>query len=812
MHPIVHDAVVAMRRLRHNRFFTAGVIAVLALAIGAATAIFTVVHAIVLRPLAVAEPERLVAFFIARPDTDRGPVSLPNLQDYRAGTQSLAAIEACFQWSANVTGDGDAERLQGMRVTPGYFDVLGGSAAIGRVFTAADTEFGTRRIALISHGLWKRRFGGASDVLGSTVVLNGDAFTIVGVLRPDFPFQIRDAEIVAPFPPATDPRRDNRAMGFLRVVARLRPGVTLMQAKADLDGITARLRAQYPATNGTDTGVRIAGLQTEIVGESDRLLGLLFGAVCLVLLVACANLANLMLVREAAIRRDLALRSALGASRLRLLQQLAIEAVLLTSAGAIPGIAIAWIGVSVLLAISPAMMPRASEVTLDATSLVFAGAVALVAALLFGLLPAVQLSRHTERSDIRSFDRSVTSDARRLRSIFVAVEVALAVVLVFAAGLLARSLIRLQRIDPGFDSSGVLTIRLSLPRGRYQSTHDIDGFVAQLGPRLSALPGVRAVAAANVVPLNGYLATADFLIEGEPPPRNGHRAEVHYRMVSPEYLEALRIPLLEGRRLDDHDRAGAAAVAVINEAMAERHFRDRSPLGARLLLYDETPARPRPVEIVGVCGNVRHFGLHRDPVPEIYVPIPQVPDATSIWLGNNMYWLVASRDGEPPLAAAIRHELRAVDAQVPASFIRTMDDWLEASMASRRFNLRLVVFFAVSALVLAAIGVYAVASAAAALRVREMGIRTALGATPLEITRLVLIGGLTPVLCGLAGGIAASLAAGPLLANLLFDTAPRDPGVLLAVVAALGAAGVTAAAIPAQRAQRINPVVALRME
>ena len=807
MSTLRHDVVLALRRFRHAPAFSAGAVLVLALALGVNTAIFTLVQGILLRPLPFRDPGRLAALSTLRPDTDRGAWSLPNLIDYRAQVRSLEGIGAAFQWSANVTGGDEAERLQAMRVTANYFDLLGAEAHIGRTLTASDER---ASVALIADGLWKRRFGGSPDAVGRVMVLNGDPFTIVGVLRPDFTPQIRDADVLVPFDTAADPRRDNRALGFLRPIARLKPGVTMRQAVDELTAITARLRTAYPDTNGSDLGARAVPLATDLVGQTADLLRRLSAAVLLLLLVACANLATLQLVQSSGRSRELATRVALGATRRQIVQQLLVEALLLAAAGGLAGLAVARTGVAALLAISPATLPRASGITLDIGGALFTAALAVGSGILFGLAPALHLSRATLAPNIGSGRRTVGGDGRRLQSGLIAAEVAVSMVLIVAAGLLARSFVGILRVDPGFVPGHVLTVRLSLPRTRYSRTSDIDRFYQQLVTRARAIPGAREVATANVVPLNGYYATAEFEVEGRPV-EPGQLPESHYRMVSAGYFRALGVPLVRGRAFEETDRVSTTPVVIVNRRLAHRYFGGDNPIGRRLILHD-AGAKSRVVEIVGVSGDIRHLGLEIDPPMELFVPIAQVPDATSIWLANNMYWLVAT-DGPPlHLANAMRQAVAAVDPQVPASFVRSMDEWLASSVAARRFTLQLIAFFAIAGLALAAIGVYSVGASVVVMRTREIGIRTALGANPRSLTRWLAVSGALPVGAGLAVGFVMALIAAPLLSGMLYGISPADPATLAGVSAVLGATGLAAAYLPARRARRVDPVVALSVE
>ncbi|HXW06941.1 MAG TPA: ABC transporter permease [Vicinamibacterales bacterium] len=799
---IVPDLRQALRPLRREPAFAAGVIAVLALAIGANTAIFTLVNASLLRPLPLREPDRLVTFTIVRPGTDRHPLSLPDVEDFRQSSRTLDGLASFFGWSANLTGSGEAERVSAMRVSADFFEVTGAEVALGRRIQPDDER---QAVALLGHGLWQRRFGGAADAVGASMLVNGEAFTIVGVLRPDFIPFLREADLVVPFSPSTDVRRANRAQAFLRVVARLKPGATVAQAADDLAAVGRRLRDEYPDSHGSDTSIRVVALHEDVSGRSAPMLWTLLVAVGLVLLVACANVANLFLVRGVARRRELALRAALGASRFRIVVHLLMEATALGMVAGALGLLAAGGLVQAVLAIGPADLPRAAEVRVDMRAGLFTLLASLGASLLVGIAPALQAGRRDLRATLQEGDRGSTVAGGRIRSLLVFAEVALSTSLLLTAGLLARSLQHVQAVDPGFRPSQTLTVRLSLPRARYSGGAAIDTFYNQLQPRIAALPGVRAVAAANVVPMNGYLATTAFFVDGV---MVKDAPEAHYRMVSPDYFRAMGIPVRNGRAFTAADRHDSAPVAIINETLA-RHYFAGGAIGRRMRL-DDGQTVPREVEVVGVVGDVRHFGLEKEAVIEVYVPIPQVPDPTTIWLANNMYWVVQT-DGAP-LAAAnlVRREIAAVDPDVPASYVRSMDQWMGATLAPRRFYLQLVAAFAAAALLLAAVGVYAVSAAAVASRTREIGIRAALGASRRHAVGLVLRSSVAPLLAGLVAGAVIGIGSGEAVSGALFGVTPGDPVSLAVGLATLTSAVLLAHVVPALRAVRVDPVVALR--
>jgi putative ABC transport system permease protein len=790
-----------IRRMRRRPAFSIGVVFVLALAIGASTAMFALVDAILMRPLPLADPDRLVTFTIVRPGTDRQPLSLPDLNDFQTSNRTLAGITSMFGWSANLTGRGDAERLSGMRVSADYFQITGTPVQLGRPLGASDDQ---RPSVLISHGMWQRRFGGAADAVGQTLVLNGESFQIIGVLRPDLVALVRDLDVIVPYSPATDVRRGNRSNGFLRVIARLNPDVTLAQAQDDLAGIGRRLRDQYPDSHATDTGIRTVPLHEEVTGRSGPMLRILFVAVILVLLIACANLASLFLVRGTSHRQELALRTALGASRARIAGHVLSEVLILGVIGGALGLFVARTLVEVMISNAPAALPRVAEVGIDVPAALFTLALSLGTSLVAGLVPAVLATRR----GLYQADRGASASGGCIRSAFVFVEIALSTMLLIAAALLTRSFQQVQAVDPGFRSAQVLTIRLSLPREKYNSRAAIQQFADQVQPRIAAVPGIRAAAAANVVPMNGYLATAGFFLDGL---TAKNAPEAHYRMITPDYFRALGIPLLVGRAFDASDRGGSAPVAIINETFARQFFPGRSPIGSRMRLADGEAA-PREVVIVGVVGNVRHFGLEREATIEVYVPIGQVPDPTTIYLANNMYWVIET-DREPLAAAnAVRHQITSVDSVVPATFVRSMDQWMGDTLAPRRFNLQLVGAFAGAALLLAAVGVYAVSAFAVTIRTREIGIRSALGASRRDLIALVLRGCAFPIVGGLVSGTSLAIMLAPAAAEMLFGVRPRDAVSLTIGPVALACAALLANVIPARRAARIDPTLALRIE
>jgi len=804
---ILEDFRYARRALRAHAPFAAATAAILGIAIGANSAVFALVNAALLAPLPFPDPARLVTVNQTRVDSGNEPLSIPDYRDLRDGTRAFAGLAAAFQWSANLTG-GEAERVQGMRASASLFSILGAPAALGRTLLPSDEAGGGARVVVLTHRLWTRRFGASPAAIGTTMVLNGEAYTIVGVLPAAFITPVRDAEVIAPFPIDADPRRNARDSGFLRVVGRLRPGISREQARADLDAIMKRLQTAYPTTNATHLGTTVTDWRQALGATQRPVLLLLQAAVALVLLVACANVANLFLA--AAIRREheFAVRAALGASRARRVRQVLLETLLISLAAAALGVAVQSAAVQALAVLAPPDLlivapPRPSNPRV----LLFTLGAALVATALFGTMAAWRLG--SAANALRSA-RGASPASRRFRDGLVAAEVAIASMLITTAVVLSQSFARLQAVDPGFRTERLLTARLSLPRPRYPRTEQAARFVETLRARLLAIPGVEDAAAVNVVPLNGYHATADLWPADRPVPPPAERAQAQYRMISPSYVRTFGLPLIAGRSFDDHDTASGEPVVLISRTLAARYWTPASAVGQSVAVDDA--GAPRRARIVGVVGDVKHYGLDAEVTPDVYAPIPQVPDQTVQWLTNNMYWGLRTA-GDPSLAReAFRHALREVDQDVPASAVRTMDEALELALSPRRTNLWLVRTFAAIALLLAAAGVYAVTAFSVALRRREIAIRAALGARVQQNVQTLVADAAKPIAAGLALGAAGALAAAPALRSVLFEVNPASPAPFAAVAMTLLAAGLAAALVAALPIRRIDPLEALKVE
>jgi putative ABC transport system permease protein len=802
------DVRYGIRVLLKHRSFTAVVVLTLGLGIGANTAIFSVVNAVLLRPLEFNQPDQLLWIWSVRTDRDKAFFSIPDFIDYRERNQTLERISAMAYWGANLTGAGEPERLQGVRMSAHAFEMLGAKAAVGRALIPADDQASSQRVVVLTHGLWQRRFGADQSLVGKTLALNGDSYTVVGVLPADFVFPWLDSEIVVPLKIDIDPRRSDRDTNFLRAFARLKPGVTRELAQADLASIATQLQREYPEANAKKIAPRALALREEIVGDYKKALVLLLCAVVLVLLIACSNIANMLLARASARHKEMAIRRALGASGARLVRQLLTESVILAVIGGALGVMLAAWAVDLLLALSPANLPRAHEAGIDGAVLGFSAGLSMTVGLIFGLAPALQASRADLNDELKAVGRGATNSPHRtrVRNLLVVSEIALAVVLLAGAGLSLKSFARLQRVSAGFDDEHLLLARLSLPQAKYSNLQSVITFYEQVSERLKNLPEVQSVGAANVLPLSGLFVRTDFTVAGRPALSATDAPAAQNRWVSPGYFSTMRIPLLQGREFTDRDKMNGKGVAVIDETLAARHFRNENPIGAYLKFFD------RDFEIVGVVGSVKHNGLDDEPTPTLYAPLTQVPNSNLAFLASNMSLAVRTSVEPLTLQTAVRREVQAVDAEVPASSIKTMGQFISTSVAPRRFNLLLLVAFAGAALLLAATGIYAVISYSVTQRTHEIGIRLALGAAPRDVLKLVVGHGMTLALAGIGLGLTAALGITRLMASLLFEVSATDPETFVWVSVILAAVALGACLVPARRATKVDPMIALRYE
>jgi predicted permease len=811
-HPMrnwIQDVRYAIRLLLRSPGFTLVAAVTLALGIGANTAIFSVVHAILVKPLPYPEPEALIRVFEeAPPDTPEFPASPATFLEYRAQTRAFEALAAYERSDLQLSGE-RPEQLRGMRVTAGFFQLLGYRPQLGREFTRNEEEAGRGSVAMLSHSLWERRFGSDPSIVGKTVSLSGRAFEIVGVLPPgvqhvggtyrSYPHG-ESVDVWWPRELPTTPQRRDRAQHYLNVIGRTRPGVTVAQAQDDLRRISAALAAQYPETNARWSS-HVRPLGADIIGTSATTLLPLLAAAGAVLLIACLNVAGLLLGRATARVREIGVRSALGATRVRLLRQLIIESSLIALLGGTLGIAVAYAAVNELVAVAPAETPRMQMVTVDRVVLAYTLAATALTALLFGLAPAVQLARADSAPMLQGGRGAPGGAHQRLRRALVVAEVALAFVLVVTGGLLLRSLSSLLQLDPGFRSNQVLTALVNLPPARYREPAQRTAFFDRLSERVRAMPGVRAAGLGSDLPWTGYDENTSFRIIGRQFPE-GEGPEARYHFLTTGYIDALGLPLRAGRDIGPADSADAPPVVLINETTARQFWGDvQSAIGARLNLWS-----PQPTTVVGVIGDLKDVPWAETTPGGVYFPQAQQ------WYPQDMILTIRTETDPRSLAEPLMRIVRELDPELPLSAVRTLDDIAIGAFATRRFTLVLVAAFGASALFLAVIGVYGVMAQAVGQRVREFGVRQAVGARPADILRLVLTGGAVLAVVGLVAGLALAVPVTHLARSLFFRTSPTDPLTLGSVAVLLLLSTLAASYIPARRAMKTDPATTLRQE
>jgi putative ABC transport system permease protein len=779
------------------------IVATLALGIGANTAIFSLVHTVLLRPLPYHDAARLVMVWERRPQIDDGdfPVRPANFFDWKVRAKSFDDVAWSRDAMHNVTGDGEPESVIGYRFSANMFDVLGVQPAIGRAFRPDEDTPGGPRVAVLSHGFWLRRYAGNAGVLGRAITLDGQPHTIVGVMPAGFAHPAA-TEIWTPIalPPAIAGRRDR---GVLRLVARLRPGVSRAQAQAEVSSLYEDLSARYPVNAGVTSRVARFGDP----GDAQPLLAVLFGGVGFVLLIACANVANLLLADATSRRRELAVRGALGASRFRVARQMLTESVVLSVTGGAIGALLAWWTRGGLVALFPQNisnlnLPRVERIDMGVGVFLFALAVSVGAGLLFGVLPAWSLARGDLQAALKDGGRGA-SGSRRAHASLVVLEVALSIVLVAGALLMVQSFLRLQRQGFGFEPERVLSARLLLPGYRYDGAERVAAFTTALVERLQAIPGVEAAGVTNYLPLSGWWGQTAFAIEGRPEAPSGSEPIADSRLATEDYFDAMGIRLVAGRTFTRRDARSGSPVAIVNETLARRYWPGENPVGRRILMG--AGDRREAVEIVGVVGDVKSFGLEEETHAELFRPYAQSP--------SPLLGLAVRTGGDPSsLAAALRQAVWSVDPDQPVRNLMPMDDLAAESLAFRRVGMMLAAGFGALALALAAMGIYGVLNYAVHVRTREIGVRVALGATRRQVARLVVRDALVMAGLGVLVGLAAAAALTSVLRSLLFGVQPGDPATYLAVAAILLAVALAAAWLPARRATSVDPVVALRME
>jgi putative ABC transport system permease protein len=809
METLVQDIRYGLRSLLKQRTFTAIAIITIALGIGANTAIFSVVNAVILRPLPYADSERLVMFWetTARDGNQEQPFSFADFNDVKNQTKSFSAVTAVSPlWNFTLTGDGEPEPVQGQFISHNLFDMLGVRPEKGRTFLADDDRTGAAPVVIISNGLWQRRFGSDPNLIGQPLTVNGNSATIVGVMPAGFQFLEPAAEVWVPLS-QNQFAGSARSVRLLSVVAKLNDGVSASQGSAELAGIAQQLSTQFPDTN-IGVSMRAVALHEQVTGKIRPALLLLLGAVALVLLIACANVVNLMLVRSAGRHKEIAVRAALGAGRLRLLRQLLTESITLSVLGGAAGTLLAYWGINLLLMVNPIPLPRYNRIGVDFTVLAFTLGTSVLTGIVFGLAPAWQMFRFDLHSTLKEGGRSgaVDSGQRRISKLLVITEVAMAFVLLIGAGLLIRSFARLLDVKPGYATENILTMQVGLPNASYGQPEKRIAFLQQLEASLKGIPDVTSVGVVTRLPLMSALnnVTTFLSIEGRQVP-TGERPEIDFRRANTGYFQTMGIPLLSGRLVTEQDVANGTNSVLINEAIAKRFWPREDPVGKRISTATQSGQQTQWQTIVGVVGNVRHLGLDIDPRPELYYHTNTSPPFGPVVV-------IRTKSDPKSLVSLARAKVRELDRDLPVSNINTMDQLVAQSVAQRRFGMFLLGTFAILALVLAAIGIYGVVSYSVAQRTQEIGVRMALGAQTRDVLRLVLKNGLTLAVIGVGIGLVGATFLTRLMVKLLFEVRPTDVLTFAAVSVGLLSVAFLASYIPARRATKVDPLVALRYE
>jgi putative ABC transport system permease protein len=819
MSDLWNDVKHALHLFIKSPGFTIAAVSALALGIGANTAIFTVVNAVLLKPLSYPDADRIVQFLLTSPEGKDPIASIPKFQNWQQQTSVFKDV-AAYDFAGpgfNITGD-RPEQVHGIHVSESYFRLFGAPVLLGRTFTPQEDSPNGGKVVVLSYGLWQRKFGGNPKVIGGSLPLGGEPYTIIGVLGQEFRTD-PEAELWVPF--QFQPNSTNQGH-FFQAAAMLKPGVTLEQANAQMKLAVAQFRRQFPGIGlGPQEGFAVSPLRDSIVSDVRSSLLVLLGAVGLVLLIACANVANLLLVRATGRKREFAIRSALGASRARIVRQLLTESVMLAVTGGVIGLILGYAGVKALLAVSPAGLPRIGEngagVGVDWRVLGFALAVSCLTGIIFGLFPAISASRSDLNTSLKESSNRAGTGFRqgKVRAVLVISEVSLALVLLVGSALLIRTFVALRAVNPGFDPHHVLTMEMSVTGERFEKTANLAQMVFDGRNRLNALPGVEASASACCLPLEGGFGLP-FIIVGRPLGKERQTGGAGWSNVSPGYFETFKIPIVRGRAFNDHDGTGAPGVVLINQAMAKQYWPKGDPLGQQIIIGKgvgpefEEPAR----QIVGIVGDIHDGGLNRDPRPLMIIPQAQVTDGiTKLNAGlGAIVWLVRAHGDPRQLASQIAEQLRQASGGFPVARVRLMDEVVSRSTARESFNMLLLTVFGAVALILAAIGIYGLMAYSVEQRRQEMGIRMALGADRTKIRKLVVWNGMRLALVGVVLGIGAAFGLTRFLASFLFGVKSWDPMVFISVPIVLTLVALLAVWLPATRASKLNPMQALRVE
>jgi predicted permease len=816
METLLQDLRYGIRQLRKSPGFAAVAIVTLALGIGVNTIIFSVVNGVLLSPLPFSNPDQLVTLHENKPNFEGGSLSYPNFRDWQKDNRTFSSMAVARLYGFGLTGAGEPEQVTGEFVSSDFFPILGVNPVLGRSFAAGEDEVGAGPVAMISTGLWQRKFSSASDILSKTITLDGRNYSVVGVMPANFHLRIpgfRDCDVYVPIGQWKNPVLLQRGAGLgIHGLGRLKPGVTVEQARADMATVTSNLAAAFP---DADKGItaKVVPLKQQMVGDVQSYLTVLLAAVAFVLLIACANVGNLLLARSTARAREFAVRAAMGAARSRVVQQLLTESVLLGLAGGALGVSLAAIGTRAALGILPEALPRAEQIGIDWRVLAFAAGISVLAGIVFGLVPALKTSQPNLSEQLKEGGRGSSGTRHRAQRIFVIAEMALSVVLLIGAGLTIRSLMQLWRIDPGFNPHNVFTFGVSLPPAMaHAKPEEIRNAFRELDNKLSAIPGVQAVSQAwGALPFDADDEQL-FLLEGQPRPE--HENDMNWAIdyiVEPGYLKAMSIPLQRGRFFTEQDNEKSPTVVVVDEVFAQKYFPQQDPIGKRIQINRFKGL----AEIVGVVGHVRQWGLDADDQQtlrsELYIPCMQMPDDfVSMALGSEV--MMRSDRGFAGLGDAVRHASSEISNQQVIYGENTMDSLISQSLASRRFMMILLIVFATLALLLASLGIYGVISYVVAQRAPEIGLRMALGARPFDILTLILSGGGRLAAAGVGVGLAAALGLTRLMSSLLYGVSAYDPLTFFAVAMLLLMVALAACYIPARRAAKVDPMVALRYE
>lgn len=805
MQTFLQDLKYALRVFLKQPAFTLIAMLTLAIGIGANTTIFSVVNSILLRPLPYREPDRLAMVWMnnSRINISEDWHSYPNYEDYRNNTSTFEDIAIFNNRSFNLTGDGEPERVRGAVASSNLFPMLGVSAVMGRTFTSEEDESGKDMVAILSHGLWQRRFAGDPDILGKTIALNGANRTIIGVMPAGFRFPEKDTEMWIPVAPSPQ-MKTNRNSIWLQAIGRLKPGVTIEQAQADMSGVSDRIIEANPNQEGYRAN--IVSYHQQMVGNVKPALLVLLGAVAFVLLIACTNVANLLLSRAAAREREIAIRTAIGASRARLVRQFLTESALLAVIGGGIGVIVAYWGLDALVALAPRDVPRLDQVRIDGRVLGFSLGISLVTGILFGLVPALHASKANLNESLKEGGRGTTTgiQGRKVRNSLVIIEVATALVLLIGAGLMIRSFMHLQKVDLGFNPDNLLTARVQLAGTKYRDDQAAVGFYKQLTERIEQMPNVEGAGAISTIFLSKTPNSSNFNIEGRPQPPPTEQVEVPIDIVNQSFFTVMGVPLIRGRFFEERDGPNAPQVIIINETMARRFWPNEDAVGKRMKFASPESDDPW-IEIVGVVGDVRRTGFDAEVRPETFLPHAQAP-------ARGLMMVIRTDSDPAKLTGAFRAAVRELDPNQPVFEVTTMDATLGEMMAQRRLNMILFGIFAAAALLLASVGIYGIISHNVTERTHELGVRMALGASRGDVLRLVLKQGMMLSGLGIGIGLAGAFALTRVMSSLLYGISSTDPITFVAIALILGIVALAACLIPARRATKVDPMIALRYE